>query len=396
MRAFGLARLAADDAAMCRERLTDFLIALFEQAEIERRTASTSSWIEKYGQELDNLRAALTWAFGPPGDPRKGIRLISRSSEIWSDFSLVRERRRWLDLAAAHLDDEIPPEIRGRILYAGIPALYARRELPANLLAAIALLRQTEDRLGLALALRIAAMASARDGDVADGEAYLREAEALARPFGLTRALLLLLTTKATLRKMAGDFSGARQSHAECLVLSRSLGNPLTIAATEINLAELDFAEGDIAAAVAGAREACALSRRTGMLQNLSDALQNLAAYCLSEGNVAEGREAALEAIDLKRSLDTQPWLIPSLEHLALAAALDGDLETAGRLGGYTDHRIRVDSGGRETTEQIGWMNLTQLLEAGLSREDRARLAAEGQAWSEDVAIMAARGELTL
>jgi predicted ATPase/DNA-binding winged helix-turn-helix (wHTH) protein len=393
-RAFCLARLEKEDAAECLSCLLDFEIATFEQAEKERPTTAAASWLRKYGPELENLRAALTWAFGSNGDARRGAQLVSCSTEIWRDFSLARERLHWLERAAEKVDGATPIEIRARLLLAPIPAIFGRREAPAKALEAIALFRQTNDKLFLAMALRIAGMAVAREGDVAASHVFLEEAETIARTMGLTRTLLLVLSTQAVLRKFAGDYAGARRYHAECLALSRSLGSPSTILLSQINLAEIDFAEGLGAEAVDRAKEACAFARQAGMPLDLADALQNLAGYLLSQGEVEGGKTAAREALELKLALNPQSWLVHCIEHLALAAAVEGDLSLAARMAGYTDHRLRAEGAARETTEQVGWSNLQRLLATGLPTEERDRLAAEGAKWPDDFAILAARGEL--
>jgi tetratricopeptide (TPR) repeat protein len=50
---------------------------------------------------LDDIRAALHWAFGRDGDPGIGVNLTSYASSIWLSKALFAECREWTTLAAA-------------------------------------------------------------------------------------------------------------------------------------------------------------------------------------------------------------------------------------------------------------------------------------------------------
>ncbi len=57
----------------------------------------------QYNRELDNLRAALTWAFSPFGDSTLGIALAVVSVPFWLAESLLGECRNWTTKALADL-----------------------------------------------------------------------------------------------------------------------------------------------------------------------------------------------------------------------------------------------------------------------------------------------------
>jgi predicted ATPase/DNA-binding winged helix-turn-helix (wHTH) protein len=54
--------------------------------------------------EIDNLRAALAWAFEASGDLSIGVRLAADSVPLWISLSLLDECHGWSDKAIAHLD----------------------------------------------------------------------------------------------------------------------------------------------------------------------------------------------------------------------------------------------------------------------------------------------------
>ncbi|MBV8132060.1 MAG: winged helix-turn-helix domain-containing protein [Alphaproteobacteria bacterium] len=48
-----------------------------------------------YAREIDNIRAALTWAFSPGGDTSAGVRLAAASTPVWLGQSLLSECLGW-------------------------------------------------------------------------------------------------------------------------------------------------------------------------------------------------------------------------------------------------------------------------------------------------------------
>jgi predicted ATPase/DNA-binding winged helix-turn-helix (wHTH) protein len=51
--------------------------------------------------DVDNVRAALNWAFGPSGDLAVGIDLAAYSASLWYGKALLTEYRHWANVAAA-------------------------------------------------------------------------------------------------------------------------------------------------------------------------------------------------------------------------------------------------------------------------------------------------------
>ena len=58
-----------------------------------------------YTREIDNVRAALTWAFGPDADATTAVALAAASAPLWTEMSLLSECRSWMEAAVSRLDD---------------------------------------------------------------------------------------------------------------------------------------------------------------------------------------------------------------------------------------------------------------------------------------------------
>ena len=76
---------------------------LFEQAEAEWEVRSTAEWIGEYGWRIDNLRAALDWAFSADGDATLCVALTVAAIPLWMQLSLLEECRGRLEKALAAL-----------------------------------------------------------------------------------------------------------------------------------------------------------------------------------------------------------------------------------------------------------------------------------------------------
>lgn len=93
----------AGEREAAARRHAGYLCRLLERAEAESRTRPTLEWLADYGGQLDNLRAALDWAFSPGGDVRLGVALTIASAPLWMYLSLVDECRRNIERALAVL-----------------------------------------------------------------------------------------------------------------------------------------------------------------------------------------------------------------------------------------------------------------------------------------------------
>jgi predicted ATPase/DNA-binding winged helix-turn-helix (wHTH) protein len=394
IRQYAAERLAESGDDATARRLATHLCTHFEEATRSWPTTPDIEWQAVYEPDLDNLRAALRWAFEGGGDASIGVRLIGYTSDFWMHLSLLPERQRWLAKAQLLLDALTPPEIAGRIQLAlAQSGSFGDRSKFAPAKEAAALFRSLNDPLLLGRALAAVGQSLLRPGDVAEAESILREAEAVLRPLGPTRFLIMVLTVLGALHFHAGQIALARAVTGEARDVARRLGARHLGDASTTNLAECDLAEGQLEAAIARGREAVVSCRASGSLLILSYSLRNLSGYLLRAGDLAAGRATAQEALRLAQSLGDGMKVTLSLEHLALAAALDGDVATAARFVGYGDAAHARLNQTRQRHEQAGREIVQARLDAGLDAETRAKLIAEGAAWSEDAAVAAALGE---
>jgi predicted ATPase/DNA-binding winged helix-turn-helix (wHTH) protein len=99
-RAFTLQRLAqSDEQNLFRCRHALYFTDLFRQG----AAMDASGWSKALGIEVDNLRAALNWAFSAAGDTKIGVELTAASASAWMGMALLTECREWMTKAVGHL-----------------------------------------------------------------------------------------------------------------------------------------------------------------------------------------------------------------------------------------------------------------------------------------------------
>jgi predicted ATPase/DNA-binding winged helix-turn-helix (wHTH) protein len=104
-RAYGLEKLDANhEFGDVARRHAEYYLKLFEGAEADWGTRPMPEWLDIYGRQIDNLRAALEWAFSSSGDVSLGISLTIASGLLWFQLSLLNECRRHFDRALSFLE----------------------------------------------------------------------------------------------------------------------------------------------------------------------------------------------------------------------------------------------------------------------------------------------------
>lgn len=115
-RHYALECLGAQGVRDARRRLVLHLIAVFQQAETAMERQPLAAWRAAYLPYLDDVRAALLWAFSAEGDPRLAAELVAYSAELFEESSQQPERLGWIERALA-LDTSLTPSVLGRLTY---------------------------------------------------------------------------------------------------------------------------------------------------------------------------------------------------------------------------------------------------------------------------------------
>ena len=103
-RAYALEKLAdQDESEHAARRQAEYYCELFERNAAEWDSRSTAEMLADHGRQIDNVRAAIDWAFSPGGDATLGVALTTASVPLWMHLSLLQECRSRVGRAIAAL-----------------------------------------------------------------------------------------------------------------------------------------------------------------------------------------------------------------------------------------------------------------------------------------------------
>ena len=107
-RAYALGKLTeSGEHGDVARRHAEYYQTLLQRAAAEAMTRPAAEWLAVYGIDIDNVRAALDWAFAPGGDVKIGVALTVASERLWFGLSLMDEFRRRAERALASLDSGV-------------------------------------------------------------------------------------------------------------------------------------------------------------------------------------------------------------------------------------------------------------------------------------------------
>ena len=151
--AFALEKLVeSGEVEVLSRRHAEYHQTLFERAEFEWEARAADEWLAEYGPKIDDLRAALDWAFSPAGNPSLGVALTVAAVPLWTQLSLLQECRSRVEQALSASDAgasrDLRREMKLRVALA-TSTLYTRgraHKLDAVLTGALEIAEELGDR----------------------------------------------------------------------------------------------------------------------------------------------------------------------------------------------------------------------------------------------------------
>jgi predicted ATPase/class 3 adenylate cyclase len=292
-------------------------------------------WRHRLHDELDNLRAALTWALD--SDQREDTEFAMRIVAALA-YQAILDRSagiaEWAERVIVHADDAAP-ELRPGVLVAGAWSAATRGDLArADRLTDMASdLGPSLTSLG-AWGYGAALLAAMFRGDVDRSRELNDKAKALALEPGWDQAMIR--ATSVTVDILAGNFVVARAQADEQLELARSAQNP-TLLAMALYVSGWASMHDDPPAALQAFDDSIALMRAGATDMVLAHALIRSALLRAREGDPRAPvalRDAVLYAHEIGSKttivwvLDIAVWTLADLDAPDPAAILAGFLDT--------------------------------------------------------------------
>lgn len=244
-------------------------------------------WLARGSAEVDNVRAAITWALLDGHDPATGCAIAADSFPLYLRLSLLRESESYC--AAALARPALPARIAAKLHY-GLSMihnnLYAFESAVLDAQAAAAFFEESGDTKGVIGSLGQLAQLCARCCNYDDALRYSRDCLKLARTCDDARLLAISLQ-RCSIALPAEDIETARMQFEEAIKLLTSLDLPQDIGRVIAWWGSAEADAGQFARALELLRQAIGLASEDSTL-SLTLNLSEIALLC-------DDREIALE-----------------------------------------------------------------------------------------------------
>ncbi|TDW15492.1 putative ATPase [Kribbella kalugense] len=229
---------ATGEAATIHGRHATYYADLAERLEHLKKTTSEPP-VERAESDLDNFRAALTWATGH--DLRTALRLCSALGWVWLLGGYHAESRRWheqvVEAAGTTASPELAACLRGLSNLLLIQGETERAYEVAT--RSLTMSRELEDAAGIAFGMTVLGSAQRQQGDLDAARQTLTDAVDRLRAVDDAWRLARVLGHLGGIEEALGHFDRAEDLLRESLIINESLGDAYEVTVQGQNLAYL-------------------------------------------------------------------------------------------------------------------------------------------------------------
>ena len=337
IREYALEKLESSrEMALTKRAHAAYCLVVAEEAATEQGDAEAAEWLERFGVEHDNFRAALEW-LTETKDADWGLRLGTALFRFWEMRDYLAEGRDRLGKLLKLAEAAAPTKARARALFAaGVLAGDQGDYVSADALIGESrdIGRQSGDRQGVAVCLNALAVYARDRGQIEVARALFEESLVLWRELGDQKAAARGLSNLASVLKMQSDYSGAWSLYAECLSLFRELGDRVGVAWSMNHQGDVARDQGDSATARTWYEQALAIFRQLGNRWGIAATVADLGSLAAEERNYPVAHSLYRESIKIFQELQHKRGIARLLECFACSAAAQHDSERSLRLAG--------------------------------------------------------------
>lgn len=281
----------AGQAEAGQRRHLAYFYAFAQSAAAGLLNPNGAEWLTAVDQEVDNLRAALTFAFTvsptpPPEQVAQGLELVADLYSFWQGRGYLTEARAWLE-QGLQVAQAAPPAVLAKTLNTlgwlanqqGATAYAVER-----LVQSLGVYRQLQDEAGLAETLDALGDAAWASADLVRGVAYYTESLALRRATGKQRWVALSLYSLGRLYVDHRQIEAAAPYLHEALTLFAALGDPRGLALTRNALGRLAWQQQNYGLAAEQFKQALQLFHQLVNKVDIAECFEELALVAYATG----------------------------------------------------------------------------------------------------------------
>lgn len=381
-RLFGLTQLSeSGEEAAVRDAHALTIAQLLEESLVDWQKTADREWLEIFGPDIDNMRAAFEW-YRAAGHWPLYAQLAAFSYRLWIEANLPSEglghARLGLEKVAGTGDKMMEARLRLSLAELsranGLDAYLIAVMRPAvdmfRELGDVALLVQALSLLGFVFYAQLTMEKQALE--------LFAEADRLVPSLPTSKLKAWSLVSLGLYHLAMGEeVAGIAQCEAG-LAMQRAAGNRRGEFRSLLYMAEILHRNDRTEKAVAVSMRALSELRLAGFKRELGYQLNNLATYHFKLGNNELARPFLLEASQCF-SHDDQSWHWVLLQNAAYLRIVDNDYHGAARLIGFLDKRFKDSGEPRQSTEELQRSEILDLIRHALKPDELARLLREGE-----------------
>jgi tetratricopeptide (TPR) repeat protein len=322
-------------------RHLDFFAEMAAEAERSFKGQNQSLWYGRLDNELDNLRAALTWGIGNENIETQ-LRLAAGLWRYWKNRGHSSEGRGYLQ----RILDRLPPGAArrtsacARALTAAGSLAYYEGDISYSeqtRTEALAIFRELADKVGIADCLNGLGNTALSQGNYDASRALYEESLLIRRELGDTWGVARLLGNLGLLAYFQVDYAQSHSLHLESLALFRELQDQEGVVNELVNLGDIFHAQREPSTADSFYRESAMIARRLKDQWGLAYAIKGLADVAFEQGDFSTASSYYDECLILFQKGADYAGLPFALESVAALARAKNQLEKAARIFGAAD-----------------------------------------------------------
>ncbi len=327
--------VTTNEEAATRRRHAEWVLALAERAEPEMVGPDQDAWFDRLEIDLDNTRAALTWAI-ETRDSAIAQRLVGALWRFWVTRGYLTEGKTWTERALALGDASTAVAAKAHHHLGNLALDLGDYDLArTGYEAGLALWQQAGDRRGLATSYNGLGLLAFYQADYPESRRLHEQALSIRRTIDDPQGLGNSLSNLGNVYSAEGDFARARDYHEEALAVRQGMGNTGGVAYTLFNLGDIARKEGNLDRARRLFDQSLTLFHEVGDKLGVGYALYDLARLTYLQHQDGAAASLYADALRLRQGLGDKRGLVECLEGLAPVAHRLGNHPLATRLFGF-------------------------------------------------------------
>jgi predicted ATPase/DNA-binding NarL/FixJ family response regulator len=327
-----------DELPQARQRHAEVYRDLVLRAEPELVGPQRGEWVKRLDGELDNLRAALTWALEQES-PEMAYQLGGVLWRIWAARGYISEGNRWLSRILV-LPGEVSAQLRANVLNGAGGLVSYLGDYPTAqkyYTECLELRTQINDRSGMSATHHNMGHLAINQINYASALPHFQACLELDREMGYEPGIASDLLSISLILSLQLEFSDAEEHARQGLALAQKNGEAWFIGLAHTMLGDITYGQGKYESARQHFKTSQKIFTDIGDLFHLTGSILGLGLIELHLGNFSQSEPYLYDYLKRKQEIGDSLGVANALEALAYLASARGQMTKTARLWGAAE-----------------------------------------------------------